>query len=46
MLVKKTRKAQRIDEEPTYGLIDLQSVKTTAASEKRGYDRKKTKGRK
>ena len=38
MLVKKTRKAQGKNEEPTYALIDSQSVKTTAASEKRGYD--------
>lgn len=38
MLVKKTRKVQGRNEEPTYALIDSQSVKTTAASEKRGYD--------
>ena len=38
MLVKKTRKAQGRNEEPTYALIDSQSVKTTAASENRGYD--------
>lgn len=38
MLVKKTRTAQGRNEEPTYALIDSQSVKTTAASENRGYD--------
>ena len=35
MLVKKTRTAQGRNEEPTYALIDSQSVKTTAASENR-----------
>ena len=38
MLVKKTRKANGRNENPTYALIDSQSVKTTSASEKRGYD--------
>ena len=38
MLVKKARTAQGRNEEPTYALIDSQSVKTTAASENRGYD--------
>ncbi|MDE6426216.1 MAG: transposase [Ruminococcus sp.] len=45
MLVSKTRKANGRKENPTYALIDLQSVKTTSASEKRGYDGgKKRKG--
>lgn len=38
MLVKKTRKANGRNENPSYALIDSQSVKTTSASEKRGYD--------
>ena len=37
-LVKKVRVASGRKEEPTYALIDSQSVKTTAANEKRGYD--------
>ncbi|MCM1474458.1 MAG: transposase [Muribaculaceae bacterium] len=45
MLVSKTRKANGRKENPTYALIDSQSVKTTSASEKRGYNgRKKRKG--
>ncbi|MCM1358539.1 MAG: hypothetical protein NC205_08075 [Prevotella sp.] len=48
MLVKKTRKANGRNENPTYALIDSQSVKTTSASEKTGYDggkkRKEEKG--
>ena len=38
MLVKKSRKNVGKNEEPSYVLIDSQSVKTTSASEKRGYD--------
>ena len=38
MLVKKTRKANEKNENQTYTPIDSQSVKTTSASEKRGYD--------
>ena len=38
MLVKKSRKDAGRNEEPTYALIDSQSVKTTSASENRGYD--------
>ena len=38
MLVKKTRKANGRNEDPTYALIDSQSVKTTSASENRGND--------
>lgn len=38
MLVKKSRKASERNEEPTYALINSQSVKTTSASEKTGYD--------
>lgn len=38
MLVKKTRKANGRKENPSYALIDSQSVKTISASEKRGYD--------
>ena len=45
MLVSKTRKANGRKENPTYALIDSQSIKTTSASEKRGYDGgKKRKG--
>ncbi len=45
-LVSKTRITKGKNENPTYALIDSQSVKTTAANENRGYDGKKTKGRK
>ena len=38
MLVKNSRKANRRNAEPTYALIDSQSVKTTSASENTGYD--------
>ena len=38
MLVKKSRKNADKNEEPSYALIDSQSVKTTSASENRGYD--------
>ena len=38
MLVKKSRKDAGRNEEPSYALIDSQSVKTTSASENRGYD--------
>jgi len=41
MLVKKTRKTNGRNENLGYALIDSQSVKTTAASEKRGYDGEK-----
>ena len=37
-LVFKTRKASRRNSEPSYALIDSQSVKTLYSSEKRGYD--------
>ena len=44
MLVKKSRKNAGRNEKPSYALIDSQSVKTTSASENRGYDGgKKTK---
>lgn len=46
MLVKKTRKANGRNDDPTYALIDSQSVKMVYNSEKRGFDEKKTKGRK
>lgn len=47
MLVKKTRKANGRKENPTYALIDSQSVKTVYNSEKCGYDGgKKQKGEK
>ena len=46
MLVKKTRKANGWNENPSYALIDSQSVETTVASEKRGYDGKKRKAEK
>ena len=38
MLIKKNRIAKGKNENPTYALIDSQSVKTTSASDKRGYD--------
>lgn len=38
MLVKNTRKANGRNEEPSYALIDSQSIKTVYCSEKRGYD--------
>ena len=38
MLVKKSRKNAGRNEDPSYALIDSQSVKTTSASENRGYD--------
>ena len=37
-LVKRTRIAKGKNADPTYALIDSQSVKTTSASEKRGFD--------
>ncbi len=37
-LVKKVRLASGRKEEPTYALIDSQSVKTVSANEKCGYD--------
>ena len=37
-LVKTTRKNNGRKEEPSYGIIDSQSVKTVAASEQRGFD--------
>ncbi len=46
MLVKKTRKANGRNENPSYALIDSQSVKTTSASEKTGYDGGKNKRKK
>ncbi len=38
MLVKKVRTQKGKNENPTYALIDSQSVKTTSASEGIGYD--------
>lgn len=38
MPVRKTREANGRNENPTYALIDSQSVKTVNNSEKRGYD--------
>lgn len=38
MLVKKVRAQKGKNENPTYALIDSQSVKTTSASDNRGYD--------
>lgn len=44
-LVKLTREKAGRNEEPSYGIIDSQSVKTVAASEQRGFDGgKKQKG--
>jgi putative transposase len=37
-LVDKTRKNAGRSADPTYALIDSQSVKTTSASEERGFD--------
>ena len=37
-LVKKTRTNARREENPSYAIIDSQSVKTVAASEERGID--------
>ena len=37
-LVAQSRIAQGKGKDPTYSLIDSQSVKTTSASEKRGID--------
>ena len=38
LLVKKTRESAGRKSEPSYGLIDSQSTKTTGASDDRGYD--------
>lgn len=46
LLVGLTRIKERCDPNPTYGLVDSQSVKTIFTSEERGIDGKKTKGRK
>ena len=46
-LVKETRIQEERNPEPSYALIDSQSVKTVYGSEQRGFDGgKKTKGRK
>jgi putative transposase len=37
-LVKKTRISNEKNENPTYALIDSQSVKTASGNENRGYD--------
>ena len=42
-LVKQTRKNAGRAEEPSYGIIDSQRVKATAAGEQRGIDGGKTK---
>lgn len=44
--VIKTRTEAGKSSEPSYALIDSQSVKTVYSSDKRGYDGEKTKGRK
>lgn len=41
MLIQKTREMNGKKENPTYALIDSQSVKTVYNSEKRGFDRGK-----
>ncbi len=43
MLMKKIRTQKEKNEEPTYALIDSQSVKTTSANDNRGYDGEKNK---
>ena len=46
-LLKKVRQSADRKPTPTYGIIDSQSVKTTSASDDRGFDGgKKVKGRK
>ncbi len=45
-LVKRTRKNVGRKETPSYAIIDPQSVKTAAASEERGTDGEKARGRK
>ena len=37
-LIKRIRKQKGKNEQPTYVLIDSQSVKTASSNEKRGYD--------
>ena len=46
MLVKNSRKSSGRNAQPTYALIDSQSVKTTSASENTGYDVGKNKRKK
>jgi putative transposase len=47
LLVQKTRLEAKQNPKPSYALIDSQSVKTTSASDERGFDGgKKIKGRK
>jgi len=38
LLVQMTRLEAKRNTEPSYALIDSQSVKTTSASEERGFD--------